>query len=210
MMELDHREISRYLGYKGAPLSPDVAAYVDACQRELERAVLPRIIGRRLALAHLIGESRDLAHHLRHCQEGFLYAVTLGAETDRLLRRWSAQSMAKAAVGQAVCAAWLDQLCADYCQGIQAQLGPGEYLTPAFSPGYGDWSLSAQGQVLDLLEAPKRIGLTLTAAGMLVPEKSITAVVGVSDREEERCGQKCMRCQKKDCPFRAGEAISKD
>lgn len=208
MMELDRREISRYLGCKGSSLSPEVAAYADACASELERTVLPRTIGRRLSLAHLIGESRDLAHHLRHCQEGFLYAVTLGAETDRLLRRWSAQSMAKAAVGQAVCAAWLDQLCADYCQGIQTQLGPGEYLTPAFSPGYGDWALSAQGQVLDLLEAPKRIGLTLTAGGMLVPEKSITAVVGISDRKEEFCGQKCMRCKKKDCPFRAGEEIS--
>lgn len=210
MMELDCREISRYLGYRGALLSPEVAAYADTCMSELERTVVPRIIGRRLSLAHLIGESRDLAHHLRHCREGFLYAVTLGAETDRLLRRWSAQSMAKAAVGQAVCAVWLDQLCADHCRELQKGLGEGEYLTPPFSPGYGDWDLSCQGQVLDLLEAPKRIGLTLTAAGMLVPEKSITAVVGISHREEELCGQKCMRCQKKDCPFRAGEVISKD
>jgi len=45
--------------------------------------------------------------------------------------------------------------------------------------------------------------LSLTQAGMLVPEKSITALVGVSDRPEESCGQKCMRCKKKDCPFRA-------
>ena len=68
MMELDRREISRYLGYRGAPLSPEVAAYADACASELERTVVPRIIGRRLSLAHLIGESRDLAHHLRHCR----------------------------------------------------------------------------------------------------------------------------------------------
>jgi hypothetical protein len=110
--------------------------------------------------------------------------------------------MAKAAVGQAVCAAWLDQLAADYVEGLE--LGEGEYLTPPFSPGYGDWDLSHQQEVLDLLDAPRRMGLTLTQAGMLVPEKSITALVGVSDRQEESCGQKCMRCKKTDCPFRAG------
>ena len=37
-----------------------------------------------------------------------------------------------------------------------------------------------------------------------IPEKSITALVGISDRQEESCGQKCMRCKKTDCPFRAG------
>lgn len=201
--DLDLREVSRYLGYRGQALSPEVLALVEACRAELDKAVHPRQLSRRMETDRLTAASRDLAHHLRHCREGYLYAVTLGGETDRLLRRWTAQSMAKAAVGQAVCAVWLDQLCAQLCQELQASLGAGEYLTPPFSPGYGDWDLTAQGQVLAFLEAPKRMGLTLTAAGMLVPEKSITAVVGISDREEELCGQKCMRCQKKDCPFRA-------
>ena len=53
------------------------------------------------------------------------------------------------------------------------------------------------------MDASRRIGLTLTAGGMLVPEKSMTALVGISDREEEACGQKCTRCGKTDCPFRA-------
>ena len=89
------------------------------------------------------------------------------------------------------------------CAGLLPQLGAGEFLTPPFSPGYGDWSLAAQDRVLDLLQAPKRIGLTLTEGGMLVPEKSITALVGISDRPEEACGQKFMRCNKTDCPFRS-------
>lgn len=204
MMELDSREIARYLGGRGAALPPEVAEQAAACQQELARTVTPRSLGRRLSLSLLVGESRALAHHLRHCQEGLLYAVTLGAEADRLLRRWSAQSMAKAAAGQAVCAVWLDRLCEAYCAEVKDTLGPEVYLTPPFSPGYGDWALSAQGRVLDLLEARKRIGLTLTAGGMLVPEKSVTAVVGFSDRPEEHCSQKCMRCPKQNCPFRAG------
>ena len=205
-MNLDPREIARYLGIRGKPLDPQGAAWADQCQRELAQTVTPRHLGRRLPLTLFQGQSRDLDHHLRHCREGILYAVTLGPEADRLLRRWSAQSMAKAAVGQAVCAAWLDALCADYCESLQQGLAQGEYLTPPYSPGYGDWDLGAQPLVLDLLQAPKRLGLTLTAGGMLVPEKSVTALVGISDRPEEACGQKCMRCRKTDCPFRAGPA----
>ena len=205
MTALNRKEIARYLGFGGTALPAEISAYADACRRELDGTVTPRVLGRRLSLALFREASRDLAHHLRHCREGILYAVTLGAEADRLLRRWSAQSMAKAAVGQAVCAVWLDELCADYCQKEQENLGEGAYLTPPFSPGYGDWPLSAQTQVLALLDAPRRLGLTLTAGGMLVPEKSITAIMGISDRREEACGQKCMRCGKKDCPFRASE-----
>lgn len=205
-MNLDPREIARYLGIRGKALDPQGTAWADQCQRELAQTVTPRHLGRRLPLTLFQGQSRDLDHHLRHCREGILYAVTLGPEADRLLRRWSAQSMAKAAVGQAVCAAWLDALCADYCESLQQGLAQGEYLTPPYSPGYGDWDLGAQPLVLDLLQAPKRLGLSLTGGGMLVPEKSVTALVGISDRPEEACGQKCMRCRKTDCPFRAGPA----
>lgn len=205
-MTLDRREVARYLGARGTALDEQVSALVDACEQELTGAVTPRSCSRRLRLDQVDWRenSRDLAKHLSHCEEVILFALTLGAEADRLLRRWGAQSMAKAAVGQACCAVWLDDLCSDLCREFGRELPKGRYLTPAFSPGYGDWDLSAQQGVLDLLSAHKRIGLTLTKGGMLVPEKSITAVVGLSDRVEEACGQKCGRCKKKDCAFRAG------
>ena len=207
-MNLDSKEIARYLGSRGADLWPEAAALAADCQRELEGTVTPRTLGRRLSLSLFARQSRDLDHHLRHCTEGILFAVTLGAETDRLLRRWSAQSMAKAAVMIQACAAsLLEVYCDECCAAIAAQTAAeGLTLRPRFSPGYGDWDLAAQRQVLDLLQAPKRIGLTLTAGGMLVPEKSITALVGLSDRQEESCGQKCMRCQKKNCAFRCAPA----
>ena len=201
-MKLDLQEIARYLGYGRTPMPPEVSALAETCMGELERTVIPRFLSRRMAVRRFTEDSRDLAHHLRHCEEAVLYAITLGPQADLLLRRWSVRDMAKAAVGQAVCAAWLDQLAAEYVAGIER--GEGEYLTPPFSPGYGDWDLSHQGEVLGLLDAPRRMGLALTQAGMLVPEKSITALVGISDRQEESCGQKCMRCKKTDCPFRAG------
>lgn len=50
-------------------------------------------------------------------------------------------------------------------------------LTRRFSPGYGDLPLSFQKNLLDFLGADK-IGLTLNESFLLIPEKSVTAVIG--------------------------------
>lgn len=47
-----------------------------------------------------------------------------------------------------------------------------------FSPGYGGWSIEVQPEVLDLASGAA-IGLSVTDTKMLVPRKSVTAVVGL-------------------------------
>ncbi|HWQ07604.1 MAG TPA: hypothetical protein VN436_00790, partial [Holophaga sp.] len=175
-MKLDRGEVARYLGYRDQPLEPEVAALVDQCEAELFRIGAPRRLGRRMVISELpfAKESQDLRGHLRHCREAFLMVVTLGGETDRLLRRWAAANMGKAAVGQACAAAWMDRCCDDYLLELEGHLGEGEYLRPAYSPGYGDLSLRWQESLLSLLDARRRIGVTLTSGGMLVPEKTVT------------------------------------
>ena len=77
-MKLDRQEIARYLGYGRTPMPPEVSALAEACMGELERTVIPRSLGRRMAVRRFTEASRDLAHHLRHCEEAILYAITLG------------------------------------------------------------------------------------------------------------------------------------
>lgn len=203
-MKLDRQEVARYLGTGAASLSPALEKLIDGCEEELFSAVTPRYLSRRVALSSLPFASADLSRHLQNCQEGFLLAVTLGAACDRLLRRWSVSHMGRAAVGQACAATWMDDCCDQYCETLEGGLAPGEFLLPPYSPGYGDFSLDYQGELLQRLDAGRRLGVSLTAGGMLVPEKTITAVVGISHEKAERCVQKCMRCQKTDCVFRKG------
>ncbi len=205
-MRLDRGEVARYLGYGGRPLEPEIAALAEDCERELLQTGTPRRLGRRISVEDLpfAAESRDLRAHLRHCREAFLAVVTLGGEVDRLLRRWAAANMGKAAVGQACAAVWMDQCCDAYLSELEGHLGEGEYLRPAYSPGYGDLSLRWQESLLSLLDARRRIGVTLTTGGMLVPEKTVTAVVGISTVEEERCRSHCHSCPHEDCAFRKG------
>jgi hypothetical protein len=49
--------------------------------------------------------------------------------------------------------------------------------TRRFSPGYGDWDLSAQRAVLEELGAAE-IGIGVGDSSILIPEKSVTAIMG--------------------------------
>ena len=70
------------------------------------------------------------------------------------------------------------------------------------APGYGDLPLDAQGPLLELLSAPKRIGVTLTGAGLLAPVKSITAICGITAQPCRPYAAKCARCTMTNCAYR--------
>lgn len=75
-------------------------------------------------------------------------------------------------------------------------------MRPRFSPGYGDFSILHQREFLGLLEAGKRIGLSMTESSMLTPTKSVTAVIGLGE-EPLRCPRSgCGACAKRDCAYR--------
>jgi cobalamin-dependent methionine synthase I len=111
--------------------------------------------------------------------------------------------MAKAVVMQACATAMLEEYCDKVQNEIAMKLSAEHlYLRPRFSPGYGDFSILHQREILNMLDAPKRIGLTMTDAYMLAPTKSVTAVIGVSNTKE-LCHQKgCEECTKVDCLYR--------
>ena len=77
------------------------------------------------------------------------------------------------AVAQAVAAALIEEVC-DALQG--------EYSSfPRVSPGYGDFPLDAQKDILKMLETGTKIGLSMTEALMLVPTKSVTAIFAIKE-----------------------------
>ena len=56
----------------------------------------------------------------------------------------------------------------------------GLFVRPRYSPGYGDLSLDVQSSFLKALNAQKTIGLFLSEGGVMQPEKSVTALMGLS------------------------------
>lgn len=215
MRKLDMRtkEAIRYLGYGLHAVDQRTCSMITDSFQELEKIECARFVYRifslqtyeenRLQIEHMKIESKNLTKSLAGCEECVLLGATLGAEVDRTLRRYMITDVAKALVMQACAAARLEE----YCDGKQERLREafaleGKYLCPRFSPGYGDFSIFHQKDILTLLDAGKQLGVTVTDGMMLVPTKSITAVAGIS-KERKSCELTgCETCGKSDCNYR--------
>jgi cobalamin-dependent methionine synthase I len=88
-------------------------------------------------------------------------------------------SGADALIVQAVGAALIERHMDAVEDEIRAELAPGESLLTRYSPGYGDFPLEAQRSILALLDTPRKIGVSLTDSLLMVPSKSVSAVIGV-------------------------------
>ena len=85
----------------------------------------------------------------------------------------------------------------------RAAAAEGKSCTWRFSPGYGDLPLVCQRDFLGLLDAPRQIGLTLTPQLMMVPEKSVSAIIGVGAPSREGPRRGCEGCAlQKNCVYR--------
>lgn len=210
------KEAVRYLGFGRREADEATLRLVAAAFSQLERAASPRIVWRvfdlktagegRLDIGGMEVESRSLWKNMKGCCQAVVLGATLGSGVDLLMRRQSLTDMAAAVVTQACAAAMLEE----YLDGEQEKIGrelerEGKYLRPRFSPGYGDFSICHQGQLLAMLEAPKRIGLSMTDSSMLTPVKSVTAVIGVSTVKEPCHRKGCEACGKTDCIYRRNE-----
>lgn len=124
-----------------------------------------------------------LARHLEGCDSAYLVCGTLGPGFDAFQRRASVVSGADALIAQAVGAALIEKYMDSLEDEIRGELGEGESLVERYSPGYGDFPLSAQTSLLALLDARRKAGIALTDTLLMVPSKSVSAVIGVRKGE---------------------------
>lgn len=214
-MELNRREILRYLGYKSGN-EPDERTrdLMEDVIGELMEHVEPKHVYRVFSVNSVTEDtvdlgftairSRQLAGNLKGCRQVVFLAATLGNAPEFLLQKYNRLLVSRAVMFQAAATEAIEKYC-DACEDeIRRELGEGSFLRPRFSPGYGDFPLEFQRELLQVLEATKRIGLTLTDSLLMVPSKSVTAVIGVS-REDTDCHRKgCEICEKTNCLYRRG------
>lgn len=214
-MKMNQREILRYLGYGRQEADGEVMKLISECYEELSAAASPKCTSRMYSLSFFDEDgidavcfrtrSKNLRKNLTDCERIVLFAATLGAPVDLLIQKYNRLSVSKAVILQAAAAAMLE----DYCDEENEQLrntceSDGWYLRPRFSPGYGDFPLECQPNLIGALEAGKRVGITLTDNLLMVPSKSVTAVIGVSKIKKVCTVKGCEACGKTDCAYRRG------
>lgn len=212
-MKADRKETLRYLGYRGQEMDEQTQEMIEEVAKELEKNSLPKSIyreydckvtGDKVELGGLKVTSVNLAKNLKGCERAVLLAATIGRTADLLIKKYSVTNLARAAVVQAAGAACIESYVDEVEDTIRRNAKErGLYLRPRFSPGYGDFALEHQKDIFAMLECSKRIGITLTEGNLMMPSKSVTAVIGLTTKERESCQmEKCSRCEKTDCEFR--------
>ena len=110
-----------------------------------------------------------------NCRSILLLGATMGVGVDRLIHKKSSTSVSEGYIFDAVASAMAEGL----INLAEVKRTSGKEHTKRFSPGYGDMPLDMQDDIVDLLDAGRLLGLTLTESKLMAPSKSITALVGI-------------------------------
>ena len=198
-------EVRRYMGFRGpVDTSPETDAMIAKAIASLEKDCSPKYVskafpvtveGFTVKLDDITIESRALARNLAGCTECVLFAATAGPSCDMLVKRAAVTSSAYASCCQAAGAAAIEAYCDLINDKIKDEYeAKGLYVRPRFSPGYGDLALSHQKDWFRLLDITKITGIELTDSLLMVPTKSVTAIIGLSPNKLPCVRQGCEAC----------------
>ncbi len=178
-------EIFRYLGVmEGDQATLDL---ISECIKEVTPKLSCRVVYREYDICERYGVfdlgfccvcSNDLFKNLSGCKKIILFAATLGSEPDRLIYKYSRTSPSKAVVLDALASERIEALCDSFESEQKATCR----TRARFSAGYGDLPLELQKNIFLALDCERKIGLTLNDSLLMSPSKSVTAIIGLSEK----------------------------
>ncbi len=152
-------------------------------------------------------EGTSIITHLSESSKVAVLCVTIGPELENSSsNHFAAAAYTHAllldAVGTTAVEAAADQVNRFICLEAAQK---GYSCTARFSPGYGDWQITAQCEILRLANAAC-VGIMSTDSSMLLPRKSVTAVIGFKPKrktEQHSANEHhCRHCSLKKCHAR--------
>lgn len=217
LLTISEEEVYRYLGAyeKSQYISAVMKDKIKNAIEEIRTMLMPRVVcssiypiqdveneltaGNGLKL-----HGKDVKKHLKSCDGVILMAATLGNEVDALIRKIEVTDMAKAVIVDAIANVAIEEVCQNQEEKIRKLLEKqNQYLTMRYSPGYGDFPIFIQKDILRLTDAYRKIGLSVTTSCILTPRKSITAVMGVAKTEVKGKLAGCSNCvMREKCLYR--------
>ncbi len=202
-LKIDKKEVLRYLRYHGQAIDSAMDNLIDDCITEVKRDSMPNYIykvfdiqkkDKNILLENTILTFRgnDIYNHLVNSEKCVLMAATLGSKIDRQIKYYSKFDMTKCLILDACATTAIEALCDEVEEEVkEVAKNEGYYITSRYSPGYGDFNIEMQPKLLNTLNTQVKIGLTVTDSLILIPRKSVTAVIGLSKQE---CSSKPLKC----------------
>ena len=166
------------MGIRGEP-DENIMIILKKCEKLVRERLRPNYVYREADIEYsengvLIGginfTGNDIRKHLEGCSKAVLMAVTVSAEADKLIRQKAVTNMTESLAVDCLCSSAVEQVCDKAEKEIFSQIYA-PYHTWRFSAGYGDLPITFQKDILNFLNAHRRIGLTVTESCLLMPSK---------------------------------------
>lgn len=209
LLDIDSSETRRYAGLRKSEFSQ--ATIEDAC---LEARLLAQPKGvwevypydcttqTVLADVPFTIAGAKIGKHLAGCTEVIILAATVGdAIEDAVTEYFGNGKYAYSTILDAAATTAVEQVADSMEKYLRPQsAAKGLAMRWRFSPGYGDWPIQQQPDMLRLSNAVS-IGMSLTDSLMLTPRKSITAIIGLypQQKNSDQPVHSCENCTKSDC-----------
>lgn len=213
-LKINIAEALRYMGYNCACTDEALKEMVEAARLVYESAE-PRVIVKELQICSVSGEvsfkssalkleGKSVCALLNSSDACVLFCATIGDEIEALLRRWQIKDMAAAAMLDACAGSAVEGLCDAAEKNLREEYAKrGLFLTDRFSPGYGDLPISVQKDFCAELDTARKIGVHVSADGIMIPRKSVTALMGISKDPQKSRKNGCENCRLiNNCKFR--------
>ena len=215
LTDIDVAETKRYAGLR-KNISFDEKKIIEACE---EAQILIEVQGNWeiynynyknqtiLSEIPVIIEGKSIGNHLKDCDKVVCMAVTVGEDIENeVTKKFQNGEYISSILLDAAATAAVEQAADAMEKAIeQNPLIRGYSMRWRFSPGYGDWSLEQQMELFRLSNA-ETIGIKLSSSLMMIPRKSITAIIGlINNKTKEIKTEKknhCENCSSINCPNR--------
>ena len=155
----------------------------------------------------VIISGKSISRHLENCDKVICMAVTIGESIEtEITNKFDRGEYIASILLDAAATTAVEQAADAIEKKIKQDISSKGYsMRWRFSPGYDDWSLSQQLEIYNLSGA-ESIGIRLSDSMMMIPRKSITALIGLYKKEVNdkyiEVKNKCKNCNKNNCPNR--------
>ncbi len=210
VLELQVDEIYRNLGYGKTMPDAETIATVNNIVSHAHAICNPlamfRICSSHLSGTHLVLDGVEMktgkviANYLNETSQVAVFVATAGVEYDNYLHKIKAcgdiyMEFLADAVGSEIAEAAMRFVSR---QVEKFATDKGLFITLSYSPGYCNWNVSEQSQLFLLLPT-KPCGITLNDSCLMHPVKSVSGIIGLSNKPDIKVPYSCDICGLQTC-----------
>lgn len=207
---VSEEEVSRYMGYGDHTPDEYILDMMRSMMEEMKTLCQPKF-GYDVVTASVpdksslllngekVSPGKIITHYLKESDYFILLVATAGLEYDHWKENIQAEGdIVKLYVADALGSTIAEAIMALALKHLTHEAGEkGWKITNSYSPGYCGWPVSEQKILFSLL--PENFcNVTLTESSLMLPIKSVSAILGMGSAVEKK-PYGCAICRKKDC-----------